>query len=182
MEPVKKKRIVTKIGHVFCIEIDNQYKCYFQYICNDMSQLNSSVIRVFKKRYPMDYVPVIEDIVTDEVSFYAHTVLKFGIADGAWYRVGKSMDFSESDFDNVLFVTSHDSRIIRVNGKLGIEWVNRMENWWIWKISCDSVNIGVLPIEYTHTTYPGAVFQYPSIIKRIKEGMIHYDGLDFYNH
>ena len=57
-----------------------------------------------------------------------------------------------------------------------------MENWWIWKISCDSVNIGVLPIEYTHTTYPGDVFQYPSIIKRIKEGMIHYDGLDFYNH
>ena len=114
MEQVKKKRIVTKIGHVFCIEIDNQYKCYFQYICNDLHQLNSSVIRVFKKRYPMDYVPVIEDIVNDEVSFYAHTVLKFGIADGAWYRVGKSMDFSESDFDNVLFVTSHDSRIIRV--------------------------------------------------------------------
>ena len=27
----KKKRIVTKIGNVFCVEIENQYKCYFQY-------------------------------------------------------------------------------------------------------------------------------------------------------
>ena len=41
------KRIVTKIGYVFCVEIDNKYKCFFQYVANDMTQLNSSVIRVF---------------------------------------------------------------------------------------------------------------------------------------
>lgn len=23
------KRIVTKIGYVFCVEIDNKYKCFF---------------------------------------------------------------------------------------------------------------------------------------------------------
>lgn len=38
------KRIVTKIGDVFCIEIDGKYKCFFQYIANDLEQLNSSVI------------------------------------------------------------------------------------------------------------------------------------------
>lgn len=42
------KRIVTKIGDVFCAEIDNRIKRYFQYIVNDMEQLNSSVIRVLK--------------------------------------------------------------------------------------------------------------------------------------
>ena len=26
------KRIVTKIGDVFCVEIGNEYKCFFQYI------------------------------------------------------------------------------------------------------------------------------------------------------
>ena len=30
------KRIVTKIGDVFCVDIDNQCKRYFQYIVNDM--------------------------------------------------------------------------------------------------------------------------------------------------
>ena len=45
------KRIVTKIGDVFCIEIDGQYKCYFQYIANDMECLNSSVIRIFKENH-----------------------------------------------------------------------------------------------------------------------------------
>ena len=26
------KRIITKVGDVFCVEIDNEYKCFFQYI------------------------------------------------------------------------------------------------------------------------------------------------------
>ena len=73
----RRKRIVTKIGDVFCAEIDGEFKAYFQYVANDLTQLNSSVIRVFKKRYPMDYVPVIEEIVKDEVLFYAHTVLRW---------------------------------------------------------------------------------------------------------
>ena len=55
------KRIVTKIGNVFCAEIDGKYKCFFQYIMNDLVQLNSSVIRVFKRRYPMDYKPDMEE-------------------------------------------------------------------------------------------------------------------------
>ena len=43
------KRIITKIGDIFCVEVDNDYKCYFQYVANDMTVLNSSVIRVFAK-------------------------------------------------------------------------------------------------------------------------------------
>ena len=91
------KRIVTKIGYVFCVEIDGQYKCYFQYVANDLTQLNSSVIRVFKTHYPIDYVPDIEAIVNDEVYFYAHTILRVGIDAGAWYKVGKSKNVGEPD-------------------------------------------------------------------------------------
>ena len=78
------KRIVTKMGDIFCVEIDNGYKRFFQYIINDIEALNSSVIRVFKTHYPMDYRPIIEEIVMDEVEFYAHTVLRAGIVYGAW--------------------------------------------------------------------------------------------------
>lgn len=47
----KSKRIVTKAGDVFCAEIDGKYKCFFQYIINDVVQKkNSNVVRVFKRR------------------------------------------------------------------------------------------------------------------------------------
>ena len=46
------KRIVTKMGDIFCVEIDNGYKRFFQYIINDIEALNSSVIRVFKTIIP----------------------------------------------------------------------------------------------------------------------------------
>lgn len=68
------RRIVTKTGDIFCAEIDNQYKKYFQYIVNDKEMLNSSVIGVFKTHYSMDHKPVCNEIVKDEVYFYAHTV------------------------------------------------------------------------------------------------------------
>ena len=52
-----RTRIVTKIGNVFCMDVDNQYKRFFQYIADDMTMLNTRVIRVFKRKYPMDYIP-----------------------------------------------------------------------------------------------------------------------------
>ena len=47
----KPKRIVSKIGNVFCVQISPQEKKYFQYIANDRLRLNSSVIRVFERVY-----------------------------------------------------------------------------------------------------------------------------------
>lgn len=88
------KRIVTRIGNVFCAEIEGKFKCFFQYIAKDMTQLNSSVIRVFKTHYPMEYKPVINDIIKDEVAFYAHTVLRAGIYFNAWYKIGTAKEFS----------------------------------------------------------------------------------------
>ena len=89
------KRIVTRIGNVFCAEIDNECKRFFQYVANDIECLNSSVIRVFKTKYLMDYEPKVEEIVKDEVEFYAHTILKFGIVFNAWYKVGTSKNIGE---------------------------------------------------------------------------------------
>ena len=97
------KRIVTKIGDVFCVEVDGKWKGYFQYIANDQSCMNSSTIRIFKKKYPVDDSPAIDDIVRDEVLFYAHTVLKFGIQDGVWSKVGKSNELGLAGLHNLYF-------------------------------------------------------------------------------
>ena len=159
------KRIVTKIGDVFCVEIDNQCKRYFQYIVNDMEQLNSSVIRVFKLHYPIDYKPIIDDIVKDEVEFYAHTILKFGVLYDAWYKVGTSKEFG--DFSKVLFRSSADAG----NGEM------ISERWNVWHINEPHVYVGKLTKEYQHAER-GGVMSYTSILDRLKYGdyMSKYPG------
>jgi hypothetical protein len=49
--------------------------------------LNGRVIRVFKQKYPLDYIPNMKETVKDEVDFY---VLKFGIQQNMWYKIGKT--------------------------------------------------------------------------------------------
>jgi len=71
-------RIRTKIGDVFSVPLDNINKKYFQYIANDLTQLNSDVIRAFVKRYPIDAVPDLLDVVRDDVDFHAHVRHKVG--------------------------------------------------------------------------------------------------------
>jgi hypothetical protein len=45
---VKKKRTVSTIGDVFSVPLGDGHKKYFQYVANDVTQLNSDVIRAFK--------------------------------------------------------------------------------------------------------------------------------------
>ena len=42
------KRIVTRIGNVFCAEIDHECKRFFQYVANNLEEQNSSVIYPFR--------------------------------------------------------------------------------------------------------------------------------------
>ena len=150
------KRIVTKIGNIFCAEIDGQYKCYFQYIANDMTELNSSVIRVFKTHYPMEYVPVFDDIVKDEVYFYAHTILRYGIMYNAWYKVGKHADVGNTED---IWFRFHES----------VGPVSKSYQWFIWKINQEMIFIGEMKDEYAHYDL-GVVFSYDNIVNKIAKG------------
>lgn len=152
------KRIVTRIGDIFCIEIDNDYKVYFQYIANDMTVLNSSVIRVFARRYPLGYIPVFEDIVKDDVMFYAHTILRFGIIYNAWYKVGKNADVGETKEISFRWVSEID-----------ISKINKSHNWSVWKINQDHVFIGDMSDQYKHIDL-GIVFSYRDIVNKVKNG------------
>ena len=132
------KRIVTKIGDVFCAEIDGKYKCYFQYICSDMAPQNipemtpmdSSVIRVFKTRYPLDHKPDIDDIVKDEVLFYTHTVLQSNTGTSVWTKVGNSNDVGKDEYTKVLFGVCSSNLVV---GTESVK-INPFDNWLIWHI------------------------------------------------
>lgn len=152
------KRIITKIGDIFCVEVDNSYKCYFQYVANDMTVLNSSVIRVFAKHYPIDYIPVFDDIVNDKVHFYAHTILRFGILYNAWYKVGKHSNIGNTD--EITF---------RMYNDLGDWSRSKSFNWVIWKINKEMKFIGEMREEYVHIDL-GIVLTYEDIVSKIKTG------------
>ncbi|MDE6695785.1 MAG: immunity 26/phosphotriesterase HocA family protein [Muribaculaceae bacterium] len=164
------KRIVTKIGDVFCVEVDKKYKRFFQYFCNDLTYMNSSVIRVFKKRYPMDYNPNIEEIVSDEVDFYSHTIIRDGIEWDSWYKVGKHMGHLEEEIDKPIFGMCF--HIGCINGEY-IE-IDPDSNWNIRKINQESIKIGVLPESLRDIVQPGGVFPYIEIRDRIKYGYYRY--------
>ena len=150
------KRIVTRKGDIFCVEIDNKFKAYFQYITTDMTQLNSTVIRVFKKHYPMDYIPNMDEIVQDEVYFYAHTVLRPGLHAGAWYKVGTSKNVGE--IHNIMFSLFSEGNFSHLT---------KSYKWYIWKINKKKVFIGEMQDEFKNY-YRGWVYPYTSIIHKIK--------------
>ena len=77
----------TKIGDVFSVKIDDSSKKYFQYIISDLTQLNSDVIRAFKKKYPVGSNQELMEILNDEIEFYAHCVTKHGIKMGYWEKI-----------------------------------------------------------------------------------------------
>ena len=158
-----RRRIVTKIGDVFCIEIDGQYKCYFQYIANDMECLNSSVIRIFKKKYPMDFEPDIDAIVNGEIGFYAHTILKAGISDNIWYKVGKSKQIG--NLEGIFFGLTNDE-FLKPMPKVS-------NNWYVWKLGGKMVKVGKLEGIYKGVEI-GMVFNYRRIIYRITKGKYPY--------
>jgi hypothetical protein len=72
------KRIVIKFGDIFIVRFED-YQKYFQYVADDMTQLNSRVIRAFKEKYPVDSVPDLTEVAHGEIEFYAHTSIRPGI-------------------------------------------------------------------------------------------------------
>jgi hypothetical protein len=130
MEKIVAKRVITKIGDVFSAKLENNKKKYFQYIANDMTQLNSDVIRAFEKQYDQEEHPNVEEVITDQPAFYAHTMINVGVKLGLWGKIGKSNDVG--DITKIIFRDTNDA-----GRKLGDEPVLISERWYIWKINDD---------------------------------------------
>jgi len=128
-------RVVTKIGDVFLVKLDDNTKKYFQYIANDLTQLNADLIKAFKKSYPVEAKPELSDVVNGEVEFYAHCVVKWGVKLGLWEKAGKAPVVDKLD---VLFRGTSDS------GSKPGEQVKVSSNWYVWKINEPFQRVGKL--------------------------------------
>jgi hypothetical protein len=120
-------RVVTKIGDVFSVKIDDDVKKYFQLVAFDLAQLNSDVIRAFKTSFPLDACPDLAEVVSDEVDFHVHCVTSLGVKMGLWEKLGKA---EVGDTSSILFKDTLD-----YGYKVGEERVRVSSNWRVWHIN-----------------------------------------------
>ena len=132
-----------------------------QYIVNDLIQLNSDVIRVFKKIYKIEEAPELSEIVNNEVEFYAHCVTKLGIKLGCWEKIG-NIKYDEKPF--VIFRDTND------HGSKPGKQIEISKKWYVWQIGDFAFRrVGVL-LEENQKAEIGIVINPLSIVHRIKTG------------
>jgi hypothetical protein len=162
---MQKRR--TKIGDVFSVKIDNQYKKYFQLVAFDLTQLNSDVIRAFKLAYPIHLDICLSEIVTGEVDFYAHCITKSGLNLKIWEFEGNFIEIG--DTSNIIFRNTND-----YGKKAGDAAIEVSMNWHIWRINDDNfLNVGKLEGVYKNAEI-GIVVTPQDIVDRMKTGKYNF--------
>ena len=151
------RRMKSKIGDIFVVKIDTRTKKFFQYVANDLTQLNSDVIRAFKKQYLVLDNPSLSDIVKDEIDFFAHCVTETGLSLNRWTIVGNSSDLGGLD---MLFRDSEDYSRPEITVS---------KKWWVWRINEDQRRVGVLKGESRNSEI-GIVVRPDSIVHRMRTG------------
>lgn len=119
----------TEIGDVFSVKINEHYKKYFQYVINDVTQLNSDVIRAFEDSYPIDSNPDnLSTIINGKVDFYAHCITKLGLKMKLWEKVGNMKEVG--NINQIMFRDTND-----YGSKIGEQPVRVSHNWYVWCVN-----------------------------------------------
>lgn len=156
------KRIIVEEGDVFEVPLKNDTKGYFQFIMLDSTQLNSEVVKAFRKRYAVNDVPNLKEVVKDEVQFYAHVIIKFGVKMNLWKKVG-----------NVPLEATIEVPYFRGSNDYGNPEVRVSKSWYVWKANEDFVQVGEL--EGEHANYDiGSVLAAPEIPEIMNTGKSSY--------
>jgi hypothetical protein len=145
-----------RIGNVFVVEFDGKRK-YFQYVADDLTQLNSRVIRVFKQVYPADAPIELSEIVKGEIEFFAHASVPIGVKLGYWSKVGHVSEVGTVD---VYFRDSND---------FGNPQIKCSQNWHVWKINEPFVDVGELKGSYQQAEI-GVVVAPQMLVHRMRTG------------
>ena len=130
-----------------------------------MSQLNSDVIRAFKRTYRIDENPNPSEVIDDEVDFYAHCSASIGVKLGYWEKVGKVKEVGP--LDNILFRNTNDA-----GGKIG-HLVEVSEKWYVWKINGEFRRVGKLEGENQKAEI-GVVVTPGDVLQRMRTGKYNF--------
>jgi hypothetical protein len=157
------------IGNIYEVLLSKESKGYIQYIGNDQTQLNSDVIRVFKRRDAVIAQNLSQkEIVNGDVEFYAHVSdVNLGIKKNIWQLVGN--DANVGNYDSVTFRTSRDS---------GNSAVGSSDAWDVWKMSQPSKFVGTLAGADKNADI-GSVLPIEWIVERMKTGKYQFVYPDY---
>jgi len=150
-------RIIIKKVDVFSAALNDTQKKYFQFVQLDLTQLNSEVIRVFKKTYLIDERPLLENVVKEEVDFYAHVVVKWGIQMKLWKKVGNVSDVGKVN------------QFFRASDDYGNPKVSVSSSWRVWKVNEPFIKVGKLKGDYQKAEI-GVVVAPNNILGRMQTG------------
>lgn len=159
------RRINTKIGDIFEARLKNGDRRYFQYVANDLTQLNSSVIRAFKARFDANAQVDLEILLSGDVDFNVHTMLKPGIQLGYWEKVGSSNNIG--DPSKILFRFTNEFG--EVPGKLA----SISHKWYVWRIGEEFRDVGRLHGE-NRLSEIGSVMPPIAVMNRLETGDYQY--------
>ncbi|HTB80721.1 MAG TPA: Imm26 family immunity protein [Opitutaceae bacterium] len=154
------KRVSLIIGDLFAVPLGEGLLAVFQYVADDLTQLNSAVIRVFKRRYQERLVDINSISSSEETEFHAHVFLRLGLKLGFWKKIG------HAKVDRNAVVWFRDSN------DYGNPNILVSKNWHVWQINCPFTSVGTLHGEQQEYEI-GIVISPDSIVWRIKTG--HYD-------
>lgn len=151
----------AKIGDVFSVTISDSSKKYFQYIANDLTQLNSDVIRAFKEKYPLNSRPALLEIVNGKIEFYAHCITKLGLKMNLWEKVGNILDVGNTK--KILFRDTND-----YGSKAEENPIKISKNWHVWHINDKNFTLkGELRGKY-RKAYIGIIINPLGVIELLK--------------
>ena len=154
-------RHIIKEGNIYKVLLKNKEVRYFQFIGKDISELNSDVIRIFKRHYQNEETLNPETIVNDEIECYMHTSIRAGLKLGLWEKVAFVMNTGMKD---VVFRESNDCGEHPFQQIVSHDWV-------IWRMNGERINVGELPPKYYHANI-GGVYAPIHVVFRLETGNI----------
>ena len=146
-----------KIGDLFEVRMNETTVRFFQWVGNDLTQLNSAVVRVFRETYPVDEPVDVRRIAAGTVDFHAHVFLRIGIKQQLWRKVGHAP--APDDLD-VLFRNSED---------YGNPEIKVSRKWYVWKVNGPFQDVGRLSSRYQHAEI-GVVVPADTLVYRMHHG------------
>lgn len=131
--PAKKGKITkprrgVHPGDIFSVRLEGGTG-FFQYLGEDSSMLNSSLICVFRGRVDDAGNGRAEEIVSSSVDFYAHVFIRLGIKLGTWKKHSHA---AVVPFKKVWFRDSLD---------YGNPSIKVSERWWVWQPGKERTNV-----------------------------------------
>lgn len=141
--------------------------------------MNGAVIRIFKTRYDRDYNPDIDTIVSDKVMFYTHALLKDGLDNGTWYKIGSSMELGVNDMAEVLFGKTRQNIYIDCTTPVQSIEIDRLKYWLIWNVNKPKQELNNISTDISSKLYPGGIYPYSYILDVAEYGYYKNTAIEY---